>query len=90
MNLEKQFFRLREQLYKERMNQVEVQLSEVRVGKSQEYLGPLQQLDENLKARKEVSEVLKKYRMENIMHKYLSEEQAARQHFDVSIPRLHL
>lgn len=82
MNLEKQFFRLREQLYKERMNQVEVQLSEVRVGKSQEYLGPLQQLDENLKARKEVSEVLKKYRMENIMHKYLSEEQAARQHFD--------
>ncbi|XP_055382040.1 breast cancer metastasis-suppressor 1-like protein [Condylostylus longicornis] len=81
-NLERQFNILREQLYKERINQIEWQLSEVRGGRSQEYLLPLQQLDENLKNRIEVAEILKQYRLENINHKYLSEEQAARQHFD--------
>lgn len=81
--MERQFTILREQLYRERINQVDIQLSEVRGGRSQEYLGPLQQLDDNLKTRIEVAEILKQYRLENINHKYLSEEQAAKQHFEV-------
>lgn len=35
-----------------------------------------------MNGRKEVSEILKKYRMENIRHKFESEEQAALQHFE--------
>jgi breast cancer metastasis-suppressor 1-like protein len=77
-----QFLQLREQLYVERMNQVEIQLSEVRCGRSQEYLGPLQSLVDTMNSRKEVAEILKKFRLENIRHKYESEAQAARQHLE--------
>jgi breast cancer metastasis-suppressor 1 and related proteins len=35
-----------------------------------------------MNSRKEVADILKKYRMENIKHKFESEEQAARQHFE--------
>lgn len=45
-------------------------------------LTPLQQLNDNMNSRKEVAEVLKNYRMENIRHKFESEEQAALQHFE--------
>lgn len=82
-HLEKQFTLLREQLYYERINQVDNQLTEIRGGRSEEYLAPLQRLNDNLKSRTEVAAVMKRYRMENIMHKFLSEEQAANQHFQV-------
>ncbi|XP_055544143.1 breast cancer metastasis-suppressor 1-like protein [Wyeomyia smithii] len=81
-NLEKQFVILKEQLYKEKMSQVDQQLQEVRGGRSQEYLAPLQRLADNMNSRKEVAEILKNFRMENIRHKFESELQAARQHFD--------
>ncbi|CAG9582987.1 unnamed protein product [Danaus chrysippus] len=84
-NLERQFTVLREQLFNERMKHVEYQLSEVRVGRSQEYLIPLAQLQENMKVRLEVAGILKKMRIENIKHKYDAEEIAAHQHFKVSI-----
>ncbi|XP_032518209.1 breast cancer metastasis-suppressor 1-like protein [Danaus plexippus] len=80
-NLERQFTVLREQLFNERMKHVEYQLSEVRVGRSQEYLIPLAQLQENMKVRMEVAGILKKMRIENIKHKYDAEEIAAHQHF---------
>lgn len=35
-----------------------------------------------MNSRKEVAEILKKLRTENIRHKFNSEEQAARQHYD--------
>lgn len=75
---------LKEQLYKEKMSQVDQQLQEVRGGRSQEYLAPLQRLADNMNSRKEVAEILKNFRMENIRHKFESELQAARQHFEVS------
>lgn len=75
---------LREQLYIERIDQVETQLSEVRGGRSQEYLGPLQSLLDTMNSRKEVADILKKYRLENIRNKYECEKQAAGQHFEVS------
>ncbi|XP_053695613.1 breast cancer metastasis-suppressor 1-like protein [Sabethes cyaneus] len=81
-NLEKQFVILKEQLYKEKMSQVDQQLQEVRGGRSQEYLAPLQRLADNMNSRKEVAEILKNFRMENIRHKFESELQAARQHFE--------
>ncbi|XP_055638656.1 breast cancer metastasis-suppressor 1-like protein [Toxorhynchites rutilus septentrionalis] len=81
-NLEKQFMILKEQLYKEKINQIDQQLQEVRGGRSQEYLAPLQRLADNMNTRKEVAEILKNFRMENIRHKFEAELQAARQHFE--------
>lgn len=83
-HLERQFSVLREQLYCERITQVETQLTDIRGGRSQEYLMPLQQLTDNMHSRNEVAAILKQMRIENIMHKFLSEEQAAIQHFEVS------
>lgn len=72
-------------MYCERINQVDVQLTEIRGGRSQEYLAPLQRLNENMRIRTEVAGILKQYRLENIRHKFLSEEQGALQHFEVTI-----
>lgn len=59
-----------------------MQLHEIENGKSQEYLGPLQELADRMNSRKEVAEILKKYRLDNIRHKYESEEQAALQNYE--------
>lgn len=83
-NLEKQFAILRDQLYQEKVNHVEMQMSDLHGGRSQEYLLPLQQLDENMQVRTEVAGILKQFRLENIQHKFESEEQAAKQHYEVS------
>lgn len=83
-DLEQQFTILREQLYQERIKQIETHLSDVRNGRSQEYLEPLKRLTDNMQNRIEVAGVLKKLRMENIQHKFLAEEQGANQHFEVS------
>lgn len=63
---------------------METQLSEVRGGRSQEYLGPLQSLLDTMNSRKEVADILKRYRLENIRNKYECEKQAAGQHFEVN------
>ena len=81
VDLERQFGILREQLYKERINQVETQLQEIDSGRSQEYLGPLQALADRMNNRKEVAEYLKKCRLDNIRNKFDSEEQAALQDY---------
>lgn len=85
VDLERQFTGLREQLYKERLSQVDFQLSEVRGGRSREYLGPLQRLQEKMRSRIEVAGVLRKMRLENIQNKYDAEKQAALQNMAVSI-----
>lgn len=83
-DLEQQFTVLREQLYHERIKQIETHLSDVRNGRSQEYLEPLKRLTDNMQNRIEVAGVLKRLRLENINHKFLAEEQGANQHFEVS------
>uniref|UniRef100_A0A8C5DRM1 Breast cancer metastasis-suppressor 1-like protein-A n=1 Tax=Gouania willdenowi TaxID=441366 RepID=A0A8C5DRM1_GOUWI len=47
-NLEKQFNDLRDQLYRERLSQVNSKLSEVEAGRASEYLEPLAVLLENI------------------------------------------
>ncbi|CAH0726787.1 unnamed protein product, partial [Brenthis ino] len=84
-NLERQFTVLREQLYNERMKHVKYQLAEVQSGRSQEYLGPLHRLQENMKVRIEVAGILKQMRIENIRHKFNAEEQAAHQNFRIML-----
>uniref|UniRef100_A0A182Q7C9 Breast cancer metastasis-suppressor 1-like protein-A n=1 Tax=Anopheles farauti TaxID=69004 RepID=A0A182Q7C9_9DIPT len=81
-SLEKQFSILKEQLYKERMDQVDKQLQEIRNGRLQDYLSPLQRLLDNMNSRKEVAEVMKQYRVNNIQNKFEGELQASYQHFE--------
>lgn len=81
-DLESQFSLLREQLYRERIQQVETQLIEVKAGKSLDYIIPLQHLEEQRRIRTEVAGILRQYRLENINNQYDAEKQAAIQNFE--------
>uniref|UniRef100_V9KWL6 Breast cancer metastasis suppressor 1 n=1 Tax=Callorhinchus milii TaxID=7868 RepID=V9KWL6_CALMI len=81
-DLEKQFSDLKEQLYKERLNQVEAKLDEVVVGKASEYLDPLALLQKNMKIQTEVAGVYKDLCLEVIRNRYDCELQGARQHLE--------
>ncbi len=80
-DLEKQFAILREQLYRERLTQIETKLLEVRDGKAPEYLQPLEELQFNMKNRMEVSTVLRDMRLRNINCKFDAEQLATDQNF---------
>lgn len=75
------FFRL----YRERITQVETKLAEVKLGRAQEYLQPLEELQENCRIRTEVAGILRQYRLTNIHNKFEAEEQAAEQNYEVSV-----
>lgn len=81
-DLESQFSFLREQLYRERIQQVETQLAEVKTGKSPDYLIPLQHLEEQRRVRTEVAGILRQLRLENINNQYDAEKQASLQNFE--------
>ena len=80
-DLEKQFAILREQLYRERLTQIETKLTEVRAGRAQEYLQPLEELQLNMKNRMEVGAVLRELRLSNIQCKFEAEQMATEQNF---------
>ncbi|QQP55516.1 Breast cancer metastasis-suppressor 1-like protein, partial [Caligus rogercresseyi] len=80
-DLEKQFAILREQLYRERMTQIENKLMEVKSGKAAEYLQPLEELQINMKNRMEVGAILRDLRLENINCKFDAEKLATHQNF---------
>jgi len=82
-DLERQFTFLKEQLYKERMNQVDMKLLEVRAGRAIEYTQPVEELKQNLKIRTEVAEILKKLKLENIQNKYEAEKMASLQNLEM-------
>lgn len=65
-------------------------LNEVRNGRSQAYLEPLKELTEVMQNRIEVAGILKRYRLDNINHKFSAEEQAARQHFEVNMSTMNI
>ncbi|XP_018026044.1 breast cancer metastasis-suppressor 1-like protein isoform X2 [Hyalella azteca] len=82
LDLEKQFSILREQLYRERLSQVEERLNSVRKGEAAEYLTPLNQLKEAYTVRLQVADVMKKFRLKNIQNKYEAEIMAANQNYE--------
>ncbi|PNF29583.1 Breast cancer metastasis-suppressor 1-like protein-A [Cryptotermes secundus] len=82
VDLERQFTLLREQLYRERITQVDTKLGEVRCGRAQEYLQPLEELQENMRIRTEVAGVLREFRLTNIRNKFEAEELAASQNYE--------
>ncbi|XP_061599560.1 breast cancer metastasis-suppressor 1-like protein-A isoform X2 [Cololabis saira] len=80
--LEKQFTDLKDQLYRERLSQVNCKLSEVEVGRAAEYLEPLAVLLENMQVRTKVAGIYRELCLESVKNKYDCEIQAACQHWE--------
>ncbi|KAI7789367.1 putative breast cancer metastasis-suppressor 1-like protein-A [Triplophysa rosa] len=81
-NLEKQFTDLKDQLYKERLSQVDIKLQEVIAGCAPEYLEPLATLQENMQIRTKVAGIYRELCLESVRNKYDCEMQAASQHWE--------
>ncbi|XP_041070824.1 breast cancer metastasis-suppressor 1-like protein-A isoform X4 [Carcharodon carcharias] len=81
-NLEKQFTDLKEQLYRERLSQVEAKLEEVIAGKAPEYLEPLAALQENMQIRTKVAGIYRELCLKTVKNQYECEVQAAFQHWE--------
>uniref|UniRef100_A0A8C2XQQ1 Breast cancer metastasis-suppressor 1-like a n=1 Tax=Cyclopterus lumpus TaxID=8103 RepID=A0A8C2XQQ1_CYCLU len=81
-NLEKQFTDLKDQLYHERLSQVNSKLGEVEAGRAAEYLEPLAVLLENMQVRTKVAGIYRELCLESVKNKYECEIQAACQHWE--------
>ncbi|KAM9707524.1 breast cancer metastasis-suppressor 1-like protein-A [Menidia menidia] len=81
-NLEKQFTDLKDQLYRERLSQVNSKLAEVEAGRAAEYLEPLALLLENMQVRTKVAGIYRELCLESVKNKYDCEIQAAFQHWE--------
>ncbi|KAM4724046.1 breast cancer metastasis-suppressor 1-like protein-A [Anableps anableps] len=81
-NLEKHFNNLKDQLYRERLSQVNCKLAEVEAGRAAEYLDPLAVLLENMQVRTKVAGIYKELCLESVRNKYECEIQAACQHWE--------
>ncbi|XP_037551173.1 breast cancer metastasis-suppressor 1-like protein-A [Nematolebias whitei] len=81
-NLEKQFNDLKDQLYRERLSQVNTKLAEVEAGRAAEYLEPLAVLLENMQVRTKVAGIYRELCLESVKNKYDCEIQAACQHWE--------
>lgn len=88
-DLEKQFLALKDQLYIERLSQVERKLEEVKAGKAQEYLQPLEELQDNMRIRTEVAGIMRQMKLDNIKCQYDAEMLANQQNFEVSHHHLY-
>ncbi|XP_077076610.1 breast cancer metastasis-suppressor 1-like protein-A isoform X2 [Siphateles boraxobius] len=80
--LEKQFTDLKDQLYKERLGQMDLKLQEVMAGNAAEYLEPLATLQENMQIRTKVAGIYRELCLESVRNKYDCEMQAASQHWE--------
>ncbi|KAK2157704.1 hypothetical protein LSH36_186g02014 [Paralvinella palmiformis] len=81
-DLERQFIELKEQLYIERIAQIDAKLAEVKTGRAPEYLNPLAQLQESMRIRTQVAGILRELKQQNITNKYEAEKQAAEQNYE--------
>ncbi|XP_070576793.1 breast cancer metastasis-suppressor 1-like protein-A isoform X2 [Ptychodera flava] len=81
-DLERQFTDLKEQLYRERLCQVEAKLMEVKSGNADEYLKPLEELQQNMHIRTQVAGVHRQLKQINIKNKYDCEEKAAKENYE--------
>ncbi|XP_070698248.1 breast cancer metastasis-suppressor 1-like protein-A [Pempheris klunzingeri] len=81
-NLEKQFTDLKDQLYRERLSQVNSKLAEVEAGRAAEYLEPLAVLLENMQVRTKVAGIYRELCLDSVKNKYECETQAACQHWE--------
>ncbi|CAH1791671.1 unnamed protein product [Owenia fusiformis] len=81
LELERQFDNLKDQLYTERLTQIESKLEEVRASRAPEYLQPLARLQEEMRIRITVAGILQQHRIVNIENRYCSEKIATEQNY---------
>ncbi|XP_030636501.1 breast cancer metastasis-suppressor 1 [Chanos chanos] len=81
-DLEKQFLELKDKLFRERLNQVNMKLDEVVSGKAGEYKEPLATLQHNMQLRTQVAGVYRELCLQVIRHRHECEIQGARQHLE--------
>ncbi|XP_078491979.1 breast cancer metastasis-suppressor 1-like protein [Ciona intestinalis] len=74
--IEKQFMDIRDQLYRERHTQIMQKLEEVKAGTAPEYLQQLLVLETNKQVRMQVSDILKRLRVESLKVNLEAESQA--------------
>lgn len=65
------------------MDQLETEFSEISSSIANDYNQALQKLKDEMESRLDVASVLKQFKLVNSKHKYESEKQIIRQHFDV-------
>lgn len=80
--LEKQFCELKEQLYTERLQQIDAKIIEITNNRAPEYLQPLAQLEEQLAIKKQVACIRRDFTLASIKQKFESEELASFQHME--------
>ncbi|GFO41764.1 breast cancer metastasis-suppressor 1-like [Plakobranchus ocellatus] len=80
--LEKQFCELKEQLYTERLQQIDAKIVEITNNRAPEYLQPLAQLQKQLTIKKEVASIRRELTLASIKQKFESEELASFQHME--------
>ncbi|CAL1530688.1 unnamed protein product [Lymnaea stagnalis] len=80
--LEKQFCELKEQLYTERLQQIDAKIVEIQNNKATEYLHPLAQLEKQMAMKKKVAYIRREMALASIKQKFESEELAAFQHME--------
>lgn len=83
IDLERQFELIRNQLYKERINQADKKLEEVKAETAEDYLQPLEELKDNMRIRTEVAGILRELRLKNVQCQHEAEKRAAKQNFEV-------
>jgi breast cancer metastasis-suppressor 1-like protein len=80
--LEKQFLFLRELFYRERITLVHRTIDEVRTGKAREYLGPLEELQDNMRVRIEIASVQRDFSTKSLNVKYDAEKLSLKQNLE--------
>ncbi|XP_071833710.1 breast cancer metastasis-suppressor 1-like protein-A [Apostichopus japonicus] len=80
--LEHQFNSLRDQLLLEKKLQTELKLEQIRREDGEEYIKPLDCLEQMKKKRLEIANILRELRQKNISNKYDCETKASREHLE--------
>ncbi|KAL4083154.1 hypothetical protein QTP88_028520 [Uroleucon formosanum] len=78
-DIKTQYATLHDMYNRERIQEINDKLAEVRSGTAEEYRIPLQDLEEKKNIRLEVATALRECKLINLQHKYAAEEQAIKQ-----------
>lgn len=88
LDLEHQFETIKNQLYRERIQQAEKKLEEVKAETAEDYLQPLEDLKDNMNIRIEVAGILRELRLKNVNCQHEAEKKAAKQNFEVIVLKI--
>ncbi|ESO13210.1 hypothetical protein HELRODRAFT_143676, partial [Helobdella robusta] len=88
-DLENQFVRLKEHLFRDKSSQVSKKLEEVKNGTAKEYIEPLSRLEGNLKIKLQIAEVKFELQKKNLLNKCDGEKQAANQNYECEKKNLY-